>query len=47
MLGLVLVPRMGISGAAIAVLVSAGGFQVALTIQAWILERVHPFTTRC
>jgi O-antigen/teichoic acid export membrane protein len=43
-LGLVLIPRMGISGAAIAVLVSTGGFQVALTIEAWILERVHPFT---
>jgi O-antigen/teichoic acid export membrane protein len=44
-LGLVLVPRMGISGAAIAVLISTGGFQVALTIEAWMLERVHPFTT--
>lgn len=43
--GLVLVPRMGISGAAIAVLISTGGFQVALTIEAWMLERVHPFTT--
>lgn len=43
-LGLVLIPRMGISGAAIAVLVSTGGFQVALTIETWILERVHPFT---
>jgi O-antigen/teichoic acid export membrane protein len=43
--GLVLVPRMGISGAAIAVLVSATAFQVALTIEAWIIERVHPFTT--
>jgi O-antigen/teichoic acid export membrane protein len=43
-LGVVLVPRMGISGAAIAVLVSATAFQVALTIEAWIIERVHPFT---
>jgi O-antigen/teichoic acid export membrane protein len=43
-LGLVLIPRMGISGAAIAVLVSTGGFQVALTIETWILERVHPFS---
>ncbi|HLK92309.1 MAG TPA: oligosaccharide flippase family protein [Polyangia bacterium] len=42
--GLVLVPRMGIPGAAIAVLVSTGGFQVALTIEAWLIERVHPFT---
>jgi len=43
-LGVVLIPRMGISGAAIAVLVSTGGFQVALTIETWILERVHPFS---
>jgi O-antigen/teichoic acid export membrane protein len=43
-LGVVLVPRMGISGAAVAVLVSATAFQVALTIEAWIIERVHPFT---
>jgi O-antigen/teichoic acid export membrane protein len=43
-LGVTLVPRIGISGAAIAVLVSATAFQVALTIEAWILERVHPFT---
>jgi O-antigen/teichoic acid export membrane protein len=44
-LGLVLVPRLGIWGAAIAVLVSTGGFQVALTIECWMIERVHPFTT--
>ena len=43
-LGLVLVPRFGPTGAAISVLVSVASFQVALTIQAWILERVHPFT---
>jgi O-antigen/teichoic acid export membrane protein len=43
-LGVVLVPRFGINGAAIAVLASVGSFQVALTIEAWILERVHPFT---
>jgi O-antigen/teichoic acid export membrane protein len=43
-LGILLVPRIGIMGAAIAVLVGATGFQVALTIEAWILERVHPFT---
>src|SRR6185437_10316989 len=44
-LGLVLVPRLGIGGAAIAVLVSTGGLQVALTIESWIIERVHPFTS--
>jgi len=44
LLGLVLIPRMGLMGAAIAVLVSTGGFQVALTIETWMLERVHPFT---
>jgi O-antigen/teichoic acid export membrane protein len=44
-LGVVLVPAYGITGAAIAVLVSVGSFQVALTVEAWILERVHPFTT--
>lgn len=44
-LGVWLVPRMGISGAAIAVLVSATAFQVALTVEAWIIERVHPFST--
>ena len=44
-LGIILVPRFGISGAAISVLVSVGAFQVALTIEAWVLERVHPFTT--
>jgi O-antigen/teichoic acid export membrane protein len=43
-LGWVLVPRMGISGAAIAVMVSMLSFQVALTVEAWVLERVHPFT---
>jgi len=43
-LGLILVPRLGLTGAAISVLVSTGGFQVALTIEAWMLERVHPFT---
>jgi O-antigen/teichoic acid export membrane protein len=43
-LGLVLVPRMGIWGAAIAVLVSTVAFQVALTVEAWMFERVHPFT---
>ena len=43
-LGWVLVPRMGISGAAIAVMVSTAAFQVALTIEAWMLERVHPFS---
>jgi O-antigen/teichoic acid export membrane protein len=43
--GVILVPRVGIAGAAIAVLVSVTAFQVALTIEVWILERVHPFTT--
>ena len=43
-LGLILVPRFGTTGAAISVLVSVASFQVAMTIEAWILERVHPFT---
>jgi O-antigen/teichoic acid export membrane protein len=43
-LGFVLVPRMGIAGAAISVMVSMLALQVALTVEAWILERVHPFT---
>ena len=43
-LGWVLVPRMGISGAAIAVGISMLAFQVASMIEAWVLERVHPFT---
>ena len=43
-LGVVLVPRFGITGAAISLLVSVGAFQIALTIETWILERVHPFT---
>ena len=42
-LGLVLVPRLGIIGAAIAVFASVTGLQLALTIQAWVLERIHPF----
>jgi O-antigen/teichoic acid export membrane protein len=45
-LGVVLVPRLGIFGAAIAVLASVTSFQVALTIQTWLLERVHPFSFR-
>ena len=43
-LGVLLVPRFGIFGAAITVLASVGSFQVALTIQTWAIERVHPFT---
>jgi O-antigen/teichoic acid export membrane protein len=43
-LGLVLVPRLGIAGAAVAVLVSATALQIVLAIEAWIIERVHPFT---
>ena len=43
-IGLVLVPRMGVMGAAISVLISTAAFQVALTIEAWMLERVHPFS---
>ena len=31
-------------GAAISVLISTAAFQVALTIEAWMLERVHPFS---
>ena len=45
-LGIVLVPRLGIFGAAIAVLASVVSFQVALTVQTWLLQRVHPFTFR-
>ena len=44
-LGIVLVPRLGISGAAIAALASGGAFQVAATIETWVIERVHPFAT--
>jgi O-antigen/teichoic acid export membrane protein len=43
-LGVVLVPRLGIMGAAVAVLASVVALQVALTIETWIIERVHPFT---
>jgi len=43
-LGVVLVPRLGIAGAAVAVLVSVTALQVALTAETWIIERVHPFT---
>jgi O-antigen/teichoic acid export membrane protein len=42
-LGVILVPRMGIAGAACAVLVSVAAFQIGLIVQAWALERVHPF----
>jgi len=44
-LGVWLVPRYGIIGAAVAALISVSVLQLALTIQAWILERVHPFAT--
>jgi len=40
---LVLIPRLGIAGAATAVLVSIAAFQGALTVETWVLERVHPF----
>jgi O-antigen/teichoic acid export membrane protein len=43
-LGVWLVPRFGITGAALAVLGSVGALQVALTVQTWAIERVHPFT---
>ena len=43
-LGVVLVPRFGISGVAVAVLVSATTLQLGQTIEVWIIERVHPFT---
>jgi O-antigen/teichoic acid export membrane protein len=42
-LGVLLVPRVGVIGAAVAVLASATAFQVALTLETWALERVHPF----
>ena len=43
-----LVPRLGsASGAAIAVLASVVSFQVALTVQTWLLQRVHPFYSPC
>jgi len=42
-LGVFLVPRLGIIGAAIAAFASMAGVQLALTIQSWVLERIHPF----
>jgi O-antigen/teichoic acid export membrane protein len=44
-LGLLLVPRFGIIGAAVASFVSVTGLQLALTIQSWVLERIHPFAS--
>jgi O-antigen/teichoic acid export membrane protein len=43
-LEVLLIPRMGIMGAAVAVLVSITALQVGMTIQTWFIERVHPFS---
>jgi O-antigen/teichoic acid export membrane protein len=43
-LELLLIPRMGIMGAAIAVLASITTLQVCLVVEAWMIERVHPFS---
>jgi O-antigen/teichoic acid export membrane protein len=43
-LSLVLIPRYGVTGAAIASLVSVTALQAALCVQAYKLERVHPFS---
>jgi O-antigen/teichoic acid export membrane protein len=41
---LLLAPRLGLAGAATATRVSVAAFQVACLVEAWHLERVHPFT---
>ncbi len=41
---LLLAPRLGLAGAATATLVSVSAFQVACLVEAWHLERVHPFS---
>ncbi len=40
---LLLVPRFGINGAAISVLACLTTMMVAMVIEVWVLERVHPF----
>jgi O-antigen/teichoic acid export membrane protein len=42
-LSLLLIPRHGVTGAAVASLVAVVGLQVALCTQAYLLEHVHPF----
>jgi O-antigen/teichoic acid export membrane protein len=43
-LSLILIPRYGVTGAAIASLVSVAALQGALCVQSYVLERVHPFS---
>ena len=43
-LNLILVPRFGIVGAATATACASIGLQLTLTIQTWILQRVHPLS---
>jgi O-antigen/teichoic acid export membrane protein len=42
-LSLLLIPRYGVTGAAMASLISITGLQAVLTVQAYWLEKVHPF----
>jgi O-antigen/teichoic acid export membrane protein len=42
-LSLLLIPRYGVTGAAVASLTSVTALQAALTMQAYLLEHVHPF----
>ena len=43
-LSLLLIPRYGVTGAAIAALVSVAALQAAFCVQSYVLEGVHPFT---
>jgi len=45
-LGLVLIPRVGLVGGAVAALITVGVFQLSLLAATWVLERVHPFDRR-
>ena len=42
-LSLLLIPRYGVTGAAVASLTSVAALQALLTVQAYVLEHVHPF----
>jgi O-antigen/teichoic acid export membrane protein len=42
-LSLLLIPRYGVTGAALASLISITGLQAVITVQAYVLEHVHPF----
>jgi len=42
-LSLLLIPRYGVTGAAVASLTSVAALQATLSLQAYVLERVHPF----